>query len=96
MRDECDQLFAQLRDAFAEPAFELLGGRAQREIGLRADQVDDRFGLGEIHLAIEVSALGKFAWPRRARARAAGTLPRRCAVTSTPPWQLISTTSSPV
>ena len=53
-------------DLRAEPAFQLLGRGAQREIGLRADQVDDRLGLRQIHLAVQKGALGKFARPRGA------------------------------
>ena len=57
-----------LADLVAEPAFQLFGGGAKREIGLRADQIHHRFGLGQIHFAVQKCALGEFARPRRARA----------------------------
>ena len=55
-------------------AFELLGRGAQSEIGLRADQIDHRLGLRQIHLAVQESALGKFAGARGARSRAQASL----------------------
>ena len=53
---------------FAEASFELLGGGAEGEVGLGADEVHDGLGLGEVHLAIEECALGEFAGLRGARA----------------------------
>ena len=55
----------------AQPAFELFRRRAKREIGLRANQVDDCFGLRQVEFAVEKSALGEFtrhAPPARPRA----------------------------
>ena len=48
----------------AESAFELFGGRTQRQISSGTDQIDHRLGLGEIHFAVEKRALGEFAGPR--------------------------------
>ena len=61
--------------SFAEPALELFRGRAEREIGLRADQVDHCFGLRQIQFPVEKSAFGEFPRPRRARASAQAGLP---------------------
>ncbi len=52
---------AQGGDVAAEAALELLGGGAEGEIGLGADEVHDGLGLGEVHFAIEEGAAGEFA-----------------------------------
>src|ERR1700719_670533 len=70
LRDKINKCVADFLDSRAKPAFELLGGRAQGEIGFGTNQIDDRLGLSEIHLAVEKSALGKFARPCAARPRA--------------------------
>ena len=51
----------------AQPPGELFRRRAQRKVGLRADQVHDALGLREVHSAVEKRALGKFARLGRAR-----------------------------
>jgi hypothetical protein len=43
----------------------LFGGRAQSEIRLRADQIDYRLGLSEVHFPVEKGALSEFAWTCR-------------------------------
>ena len=58
--DERNQIFAQLGNFLAQPAFELFRRRAKRQIGLGPNQVDDRFGLRQVEFAIEKSALGEF------------------------------------
>ena len=73
--DERNQVFAQLRNFFAQPAFQLFRRGAEREIGLGADQIDDRFGLRQIQFAVEKSALGEFPGPSRPRARVQAGFP---------------------
>ena len=68
LREDLDAPLAEPADVLAEPAFELLGSRAQSEIGLRGDQVHHRLRLGEIHLAVEKRALRKLTRQRRPRA----------------------------
>jgi hypothetical protein len=63
---------------FSEPAFKLFGGRAQSEIGLRADQIDHRLGLSEVHFAVEKGALGEFARTCRAGTGAHARLKDLC------------------
>ena len=67
VREQVEQLFANAADFFTEPAFELLRCRAQREVGLRPDQIHHGLGLGEIHFAVEERALGELARLRPAR-----------------------------
>ena len=52
MRHDRNEFIPHPRDIFAKFAFELLGGRAQRQIGFGPDQIDDRFGLSEVHFAV--------------------------------------------
>ena len=59
------ELPANRFDLGAETAFELFVRGTQRQIGPGADQIDDRFGLGQIHLPVEEGALGEFPRPRR-------------------------------
>src|SRR5882724_2549495 len=66
MREQFNQFITNFPDLFSEPAFKLFGGRAQSEIGLRADQIDHRLGLSEIHFAVEKGALGELARTCRA------------------------------
>lgn len=66
MREHLDQLCANGSDLGAEPSFQLLIRGAKREIALGANQIHDRFGLCQIHLAVQECALGEFARPRRA------------------------------
>ena len=66
MSDKIDQRVANPFDLFAQLAFQLFSGRAQSEIGAGPNQIDDGFGLGQIHFAIQKSALGKFAGARTA------------------------------
>ena len=68
MRERFDEAVAQCAQAFAEPAFELPGRRAQREIGLRADQIHHGLGLREIHFSMKIRALRELARFRRPRA----------------------------
>ena len=68
MRQQRDQFIADISDLIAESAFELFGGRTQRQIGSGTDQIDHRLGLGEIHFAVEKCALGEFAGTRCCRA----------------------------
>src|SRR6202043_1509766 len=65
--DELDQRFSDGSDFFSELTFELLGCRAQGQISAGANQIDDRFRLGQVHLAVQERALGKFSGPRSAR-----------------------------
>ena len=95
MCDEGNQIIANFPDLLAQPPFELLRGRTKRQIGLGADQIDHGLGLRQVHFSIQKCALGKFARPRR-RAPARRQASRTFALTSAPPWQLISTRSSPV
>ena len=46
VRRHGNQFVADLSDLLTEPAFELLGGGTQCEIGPGANQIDDCFGLG--------------------------------------------------
>ena len=66
MRQHFDQLCADGSDLRTKPSFQLLIGGAKREIALGADQIHDRFGLRQIHLAVQEGALGEFARSRRA------------------------------
>ena len=67
VRYQRKQPFAQSLNPLPEPAFELLPGGTDREVGLRADEVHDGLRLGEVHPAVKKSALGKFARFRPAR-----------------------------
>src|SRR3954452_6327547 len=69
MCDDFDETLPQLAKFIAELPAQLFGRGAQRQIGLRSNQIDDGFRLGQIDFSIEVSPLRKFAWPRRACAR---------------------------
>ena len=64
VRQQRDQFIANFPDLIAESAFELFGGRTQRQIGSGTDQIDHRLGLGEIHFPVEKCALGEFAGTR--------------------------------
>ena len=66
MRDDLDELLTQPAKFIAEPAAQLLGGRAQGEVSLRSNQIDDGFRLGQVDFAVEIGALGKFAGSGRA------------------------------
>ena len=74
----------EMFDLRAEPAFELLGRGAEREIGLRADQIDDGFGLGQVDLPLR-KARSVNSPGRAARAPARKTSFQTRAVTSMPP-----------
>ena len=67
VRDETDELIADSANPFAKSAFQLFGGGAEGEIGFGANQIDDGFGLGQIHFAVKKGALGKFARARGPR-----------------------------
>src|SRR6187397_2218050 len=67
MRKHLDQLSPNRLDLSAKSSFELFGGGAQCEIALSANQIHYGFSLGQIHLAIQKSALRKFARPCRSR-----------------------------
>ena len=67
MREQFDQLITNFADLCSEPPFELFGGRAQSEIGLRANEIDYRLGLSQVHFAVEKGALSKFARAGRTR-----------------------------
>ncbi len=58
--EEAEEVFTKGADAVAEPAFELLAGGAQREVGLRGDEIHHGFSLGEVELSVKVGALGEF------------------------------------
>ncbi len=68
--EKIDKGVADRLDFFTELTLELFGGGAQCKIGACANQIDDRLGLSEIHLAVQKRALGKFARSRAACARA--------------------------
>ena len=64
MSEKVDDVRANRADFFTEPAFELFVCGTQREIGPGSDQIHHGLGLGQVHLAVEKSALGEFAWAR--------------------------------
>ena len=68
VRQRNDEVVANFPEAFAQLSLELLSGGAQRQIGIRANEIDHRLGLGQIHFAIEIGAFGELAWLRGARA----------------------------
>ena len=53
VRDQCDQFVANRANSFAEPPLELFGGGAQGKISLRANQIDHRLRLRQIHFPID-------------------------------------------
>lgn len=59
--EDAEEALAQGDDVAAEAAFELLGGGAEGEICLSADEVHDRLGLGEVHFSVEEGAPCEFA-----------------------------------
>ena len=69
MRQQRDQFVANIPDLVAEPSFELLGSRPQRQIGAGTNQINHGLGLGEVHFAVQKCALGELAGPRGARTR---------------------------
>src|SRR4029450_10574543 len=69
MGNQFEQFITNFSDLRSKPAFELFSGRAQSEIGLRADQIDDCLRLSEVHFAVEKGALCEFARTRRPRTR---------------------------
>ncbi len=68
VREELEDALLQRRDAPAERAGELLVRGAQREIGLRGDEVHHGLGLREVELAVEERALRELAGLRQPRA----------------------------
>ena len=70
MGEKIDQVAANICDFFTKLALELFGGGAQCQIGTSANQVDHGFGLGQVHFAIEKSALGEFSGTCSTRTRA--------------------------
>src|SRR6266567_8483609 len=67
MGEKIDQVVANIFDFFTKLALELFGSGAERQIGASANQVDHGFRLGQVHFAIEKSALGKFSRTRTTR-----------------------------
>jgi hypothetical protein len=67
--DDFDEPLLQPAKFIAQSPAQLFGRGAQRQVRLRANQIDDGFRLGEINPAIEISALGKFPGSRRTRPR---------------------------
>ena len=67
MCEHFDHAVAQFAHALAEFALELFRRGAEREIGLRADEIHHGFGLREIHLPIQIRALRELARLRRPR-----------------------------
>ena len=69
MGADFDEALLQPAKFVAQAAAQLFGRGAQRQVRLRANQIDHGFGLGEIDPAIEISTLGKFPGSRRTRPR---------------------------
>src|SRR5206468_11096695 len=73
MGKKIDQGATSACDFFTKLALELFGGGAQGQAGASANQVDHGFRLGQVHFAIQKSALGKFSRTRVPRTRAQTT-----------------------
>ena len=69
MGEKIDDGIPNVGNFLTQLSFELLGRRAQGEVGARANQIDHGFGLGQVHFAVKKCTLGKFARPGAARAR---------------------------
>ncbi len=59
--DEVEEVIADVVNLLADAALELLGGGGSRPQSLRADEIHDGLGLGEIEFAVEKGALGELA-----------------------------------
>ena len=70
MGEKIEQVAANICDFFPKLALELFRGRAQCQIGASANQIDHGFCLGQVHFAVQKSALGKFSRTRGTRTRA--------------------------
>ena len=68
MRDDFNEALTQPAKFFTQTATQLLRGGAQRQVGLRPNQINNGFRLGEIDFAIEIGALSKFTGLGRTRA----------------------------
>ena len=66
MGDDPEQKTSDLLDLATEAARELFLGEAQGERGAGADDIHDRFGLGQVHLAIEKCSSREFSGLGRA------------------------------